>query len=585
VISQAFALFNIVYMKNILSKLKIFLEPTRENKKAVLFLLFIEILGVVVFLGINILFQQFLQSIENNQALKNIIIYGSVIVVMILFMFVLRLVNYKLDPINFSAFKKFLYRKFLHKYLLLDNQKVYKYGTGKFISIINSWIEHRWQALSIGIFDMARYVIGFLLNLAFIAYINTNLIIPVIVFSIFMFLWVYKVGKRTYPHRQEITNIEDNISKQVVLMIMEKFIILKNNKIQQEEDKLQKEFDRLEHHSIKAYFYNNLLYNWSQTIVDLFKIVFIIFIGIQTYLYGGSIANIATIILVSNFLSNYIQNFTYSYKDLSIHIVRVFKLIKTFEEIPSIQKYNIGKEFKYISGNISFDKIEFWYNKSTDIFKNFSLDIVWWKRTAIIGKSWIGKSTIIKLIMWFIEPNKWRIIIDGQYLDSLALKSYYKPIGYLSQEASVFDWTLKENIIYGIDNEVSEEKLKKIISLAECDFIYNLPEGLETQIGEKGIMLSWWERQRLAIARLFLQDPKILLLDEPTASLDIDSEKKITVALHNLFVNRTVVIVAHKIETIKDFDDIIILGKNKIIDRWTMHQLITRHGNFKDFFK
>lgn len=571
-------------MKKFILNMKVFLEPTKENRKVVRWLLAVEMSWVLWFLWVNILFQKFLQTIEFHRWIDQIIIYGSIIVFIIIIMFIIRLLTHKLDPKNISSFKKYLYRKYLKKYMLLDNQEVYKYGTWKFISIINAWIEHRVDALSIWLFDMIRYIVWFLFNLVFIAYIQPSLIIPVIIFSIFMFIWMHKVWQKTYPHREEMVNTEDSISKQVVLMIMEKFTILKNDKIDQEQKKLHSLLEKSEHHSIKSYFYNSLLYSWSQTIVDLAKVVFIIFIGIQTFYNNGSIADIATVILVSNFLSNYVQNFTYAYRDITTHIVRLFKLVNIFNEIPTIKKYDQWTDFKFTKWNISFEDIHFAYSDKKEIFEKFNVQIKWWFKTAILWKSWVGKTTLIKLIMWFVRPQYGKIIVDEQDLENVSLKTYYKYIGYLSQEVPVFDWTVLENILYGIDEEVDQKKLQEIIQLSECNYIYGLENWLDTEIWEKWVMLSWWERQRLAIARLFLQNPKIIILDEPTSSLDIDSEIKINKALHNLFKWRTVITIAHKLETIKDFDDIILLWKNNVVARGNMNQLEKEIWNFKDFF-
>ena len=185
----------------------------------------------------------------------------------------------------------------------------------------------------------------------------------------------------------------------------------------------------------------------------------------------------------------------------------------------------------------------------------------------MIGVSGSGKTTLIKLIAGYFNPLQGKVLIDGQDLAKTKLTSYYKHIGYLTQKPSVFDGTIGENLTYGVPHKPSKKEIKKAIALAHCDFIYDFPEELETQIGEKGIRLSGGQKQRLAIAKIFLRNPKIILLDEPTAALDSISEKLVTNALNKLFVNRTVIVIAHRLQTVRNADEIIVFENGKIVEK------------------
>jgi ABC-type multidrug transport system fused ATPase/permease subunit len=165
-------------------------------------------------------------------------------------------------------------------------------------------------------------------------------------------------------------------------------------------------------------------------------------------------------------------------------------------------------------------------------------------------------------------------LIDGQEITEIRLDSYYPHIGYLTQEPSVFDGTIRENLLYSARNNPSKKKIDEAIDLAECQFIYELEHGLDTEIGERGIRLSGGQKQRLAIAKIFLKDPEIILLDEPTAALDSYSEEKVAKAFEHLFVGRTVIVIAHRLQTVKSADDIIVLEKGKIIERGTHKELL-----------
>jgi len=154
-------------------------------------------------------------------------------------------------------------------------------------------------------------------------------------------------------------------------------------------------------------------------------------------------------------------------------------------------------------------------------------------------------------------------------------------VGYLTQEPSVFDGTVIENLLYAVEKKPSKKQIETIIQQAHCEFIYDLPNGIDTEIGERGIKLSGGQKQRLAIAKIFLKDPKIIILDEPTSALDSLSEQKITEAMHNLFRGRTVLIIAHRLQTVKHASEIIVIDTGKIIERGTHTSLVRKNGYYK----
>lgn len=168
--------------------------------------------------------------------------------------------------------------------------------------------------------------------------------------------------------------------------------------------------------------------------------------------------------------------------------------------------------------------------------------------------------------------------MDGQDLSEVQLRDYYGHIGYLTQDPSVFDGTILENLTYGARSEVSNMDLRKAIELAQCEFIYDFHDGLATEIGEKGVRLSGGQRQRLAIAKIFIKNPEIIILDEPTSALDSFSEEKINTAFHNLFQGRTVIVIAHRLQTVKEADDIIVLEHGEIVERGNHASLIEKNG-------
>ena len=215
------------------------------------------------------------------------------------------------------------------------------------------------------------------------------------------------------------------------------------------------------------------------------------------------------------------------------------------------------------------------------VFDNFSLDIDGWKKTALVWESGSGKTTLMKLIAWYISPDKWEILVDWQNIWEVNVYDYFSHIWFLTQDPSVFDWTIYDNLVYALKEKPTDAKLKKVIKAAKCEFIYDFAEWLQTEIWEKGVRLSWWQKQRLAIAKIMLKNPDIILLDEPTSALDSFNEEEISQALNNLFEWKTVIIVAHRLQTVKSADRILLFEKWKVIEEWTHQSLIRKNWKYK----
>jgi len=268
------------------------------------------------------------------------------------------------------------------------------------------------------------------------------------------------------------------------------------------------------------------------------------------------------------------------YKEFSKEILTVQKLWDFLETTKKTVFRDNLLWFVFKSWNISLHSVSFSYDKSP-VFQNFNLSIKGWTKTAFVGESWGGKTTLIKLLAWYIRPDKWEIEIDGQKLSEIKLTDYYKHIGYLTQDSSVFDGTIHENLVYALDSEPKKEALEHVIKLAKCEFIREFEKWLETEIGERGVRLSWGQKQRLAIAKIMLKNPNIILLDEPTSALDSFNEEQISIALHNLFKWKTVIVVAHRLQTVKQADRICYIEQWKIIEEGTHDELVKLGGRYK----
>lgn len=239
------------------------------------------------------------------------------------------------------------------------------------------------------------------------------------------------------------------------------------------------------------------------------------------------------------------------------------------------------KKVKDVKGEIEFKNVYFKYKDSeTPVLKNLSFSIRPGETIAFVGASGAGKSTILNLVIGFFESNKGQVLIDGQDIKGLNLPSYRSHIAVVPQNAILFSDTIRENILYGTNN-VSDDELNDIVKAANLDdLIESLPDGLETKVTEHGKNLSGGQKQRISIARAFVRNPKILILDEATSALDSISERKIQESIENLVKNRTTLIVAHRLSTIRNADKIAVIGNGGLEEFGTYSELMEKKGEF-----
>lgn len=242
------------------------------------------------------------------------------------------------------------------------------------------------------------------------------------------------------------------------------------------------------------------------------------------------------------------------------------------------------EEVKKVDEAIHIECLSYNYPDKEPVLKNLNFTIPPNQVTAIVGPSGSGKTTFFSLIERFYQPQEGAILLGNQNIQNFSLLSWRKQIGYVSQESPIIAGTIRDNVTYGLEREVSDEEINRVIKMAYADqFIENLEDGILTEVGERGMKLSGGQRQRIAIARAFLRNPQILMLDEATSSLDSKSEQVVQRALEELMKGRTTIVIAHRLSTIIHSDQIVFLEQGEITGIGTHQELYTTHALYKEF--
>lgn len=247
---------------------------------------------------------------------------------------------------------------------------------------------------------------------------------------------------------------------------------------------------------------------------------------------------------------------------------------------PEIEDKKDAKPLIVTNGDIEYKDVSFSYESNGEkvVINGMNLSIPGGMRVAIVGESGAGKSTAVQLLARFYEKNGGSITIDGVDIDNVTQKSLHEAIGFVQQNVFLFDASIKENLRYGNSDATEEEMWKALENARLSDFVRSLPDGLDTEVGERGTRLSGGQKQRLSIARIFLKNPRVLIFDEATSSLDTESEMLIQDALNKLAVGRTCIVIAHRLSTIIDSDIIYVMDKGKVVEKGSHEELLEKHG-------
>ena len=279
-----------------------------------------------------------------------------------------------------------------------------------------------------------------------------------------------------------------------------------------------------------------------------------------------------------------IVNLTTFYNTVQSAMAAAERIFDTIDTRPEIADAPEAVELPRVNGRIAFQNVSFGYNPSDTVLENIDFSVEPGKTLAIVGPTGAGKSTIVRLLSRFYEPQSGAITVDGNDVRGVTLRSLHNQIGVVLQEPFLFSGTIMENITYG-KLDATDEEVKNIAKLVGAhEFIKSFPDGYETEVGERGMRLSVGQRQLISFARALLRDPPILILDEATSSLDPYTELKIKRGLSVLLKNRTSLVIAHRLSTVRNADNIIVVNDGEIVEEGNHRELMKKRGLYRRLY-
>ena len=558
--------------------MKLFKEVIINNKKMIIFYVLI---GVVInFLDLYgvTYYQKILDAFQyKTLTVMPLIIYGVLLIISTILGYI---ENYPEQQVKNKLYLDFKLQS-LKKMKSIDYLEYQKIGTGKLAQKVEDGATASRDIMVDFWLKLFRWLIPTaLFSLLFIYRVKKEYVLFVLAGYLLVIIISNVLLKKLYKLKEKILLNQESLNKHLIRGFME-LVVFRTNKKYDSEIKITKEgIKNIVDAKTKIKLVHEIFFSAFALIVHVLQVLVLAYAVFKSDLSVGAVV---TVIALLGKAYEPIAIFNVEYVDYKLNKITVKKYLD-FLDLKDDEALNKGEVIRRINGKIEFKNVSYGYNGEKTIIDDLSLIINSNSSIALVGESGSGKSTIIKLIMGLVKYKAGNILIDGNELSSLNLNSFYDKVTYVSQEAPIFDGTLKENLVF--DKNINNEEILKVLEMVCLDKFYQkLENGLETELGEKGIRMSGGERQRVALARLFFDDSKIIILDEATSAMDNITEKKVMENIVKKLKNKTLIIIAHRLETIKGVDLIYVLSDGVIKEKGNYEELLNKNGYFSKLYK